>query len=246
MLVEPATEKDLQAILEWLRQEFEDDGEGFWTNRRIICRSLEHGELWVIREDGEPVAFQVGDYAADIVSVRKDRRRLGFGKTLFEASLQRAIRDNVNVLSGECSPPSSLPFWQEMGFERYGASQAMSAILVRRVLHRRHHVAADLPEAEVVVRVFREGVLYGPDVAPIAVHRLVGGVLDDGTIQLPCRIVAVSSDIPAGEDLVLQIVVNGQQRYFSKAKYSKAGAAGIRHDRIGGSFYLDAVTPETG
>src|SRR3546814_7002481 len=92
----------------------------FWCNRRIIENALEHGDLWVIRRGVEAVAVQVGDYAADIVSVRKDCRRQGLGDALFAASLQRAMNDNVNVLSIECSPRSSWTFWQRHGFERYG------------------------------------------------------------------------------------------------------------------------------
>src|SRR5689334_16641279 len=120
MSVVKATKRDLTAILTWLKREYEEtDGEGFWCNREIIKRSQAEGDLWVIRRDGAPVAFQVGNYAADIACVRGDVQRQGLGTELFEASLARARRDNVNVLSGQCSPTSSFPFWQRLGFERY-------------------------------------------------------------------------------------------------------------------------------
>src|SRR3546814_5541973 len=69
-----------------------------WCNRRIIENALEHGDLWVIRRGVEAVAVQVGDYAADIVSVRKDCRRQGLGDALFAASLQRAMKDRKSVV----------------------------------------------------------------------------------------------------------------------------------------------------
>ena len=46
---------------------------------RVITRSFhEDHDLWVIREDGEAVAFQVSGYGTDIVCVRKDRRGRGY------------------------------------------------------------------------------------------------------------------------------------------------------------------------
>src|SRR3546814_17581979 len=89
-----------------------------------------------MRRGVEAVAVQVGDYAADIVSVRKDCRRQGLGDALFAASLQRAMNDNVNVLSIECSPRSSWTFWQRHGFERYGDLIAWGKNTQRRILRR--------------------------------------------------------------------------------------------------------------
>ncbi len=45
----------------------------------MITRSFhEDHDLWVIRENGEAVAFQVSGYGTDIVCVRKDRRGRGY------------------------------------------------------------------------------------------------------------------------------------------------------------------------
>ena len=83
-----ATEDDLRVILGWLEREYEEYGEGFWCNSGVITRSFhEDHELWVIREDGEAVAFQVGDYGTDIVCVRKDRRGRAYGATFVRFSV---------------------------------------------------------------------------------------------------------------------------------------------------------------
>ena len=43
-----ATENDLKVILGWLEREYEEDEEGFWSNRCTITRSFrEEGDLWV-------------------------------------------------------------------------------------------------------------------------------------------------------------------------------------------------------
>lgn len=121
MEVVKATQADLDSILAWLEREFHEENEsGFWHNRRIIADALDRGDLWVIRRRGEAVAYQVGDYAAAISNVRKDWQRKGLGTTLLHASVERAYRDNVNILEGEYSPRTSLPFWEKHGFVRYG------------------------------------------------------------------------------------------------------------------------------
>ena len=68
----PATENDLKVILGWLEREYEEDEEGFWSNRCMITRSFrEDRDLWMIRKDCEAVAFQVGVYGTDIACVRQ-------------------------------------------------------------------------------------------------------------------------------------------------------------------------------
>jgi len=148
--VEQATSADLEQILSWLEREYREHGEGFWDNEGVIRSSLESEDLWVVRENGEAVALQVGRYP-EIVSVRKDKQNQGFGTALFEASLARALSDNVNMLSGVCSPRSSFPFWQRRGFERYGSMSDAADPQVRLVLHRELDVPKDLPRAEVTV-----------------------------------------------------------------------------------------------
>ena len=118
MPVERANKTDLAFILAWLEEEFDpEEGVGFYGNRRIIEQSLEWETLWVVRTKGKAVAFQVGNYSADIVVVHKEFQRQGLGSKLFDASLARAFRDNVNLLDGECNPRSSFEYWKSKGFE---------------------------------------------------------------------------------------------------------------------------------
>ncbi len=242
MEVVGASAGDLATILAWLEREYaEDGGEGFWCNRNIISRALEQGELWVIRRDSEAVAFQVGNYAADIVSVRKEHRRQGLGDALFAASLQRAQADDVNVLSIECMPRSSWSFWRRHGFERYGDLSEWGQITARRVLSRSFETPADLPDASVVITFYPEAAVYLRDVSPIAVHKVHGGRLNDGVIMLERRVIGLCDDEPEGKDLAIKIEVDGDLRCFGKAKHEEAVEAGVICDWKGGAFYVDVV-----
>ena len=244
MDVVKATPGDLAAVLTWLEREYAEDSEGFWCNRGIIERALELGDLWVIRRDDDAVAVQVGDYAPDIVSVRKDCRRQGLGDALFAASLQRAMDDNVNVLSIECSPRSSWTFWQRHGFGRFGDVSEWGKITARRILPRSFDLPAGMPTADVVIGFYPEAATYGCDpIPPIAAHRVRGSRINDGTVMLERRIIGLCDDEPEGKDLAVKIEVDGEVRCFCKAKYEEAEEAGITRDWKGGAFYIDAVEP---
>lgn len=61
MTVSVATAEDLAKILCWLEYEYIESGtEGFWCNRRLIAQSLDRSELYVVKYDGQAVAFQTG------------------------------------------------------------------------------------------------------------------------------------------------------------------------------------------
>ncbi len=247
MDVQKATVNDLATVLGWLEREYaEDDVEGFWCNRSMIERALEDGDLWVIRRDSEAVAFQVGDYAADIVSVRKEHRRQGLGDALFAAALERAVEDNVNVLSIECMPRSSWPFWRRHGFERYGDMSEWGKITARRVLTRSFDIPSDLPSADVAISFYPEAATYPRDVPPISVYQVRGGRLDDGAIMLERRVIGLCSDEPEGKDLAIKIAVDGVLRCFGKAKHDEAEEAGVTRDWKGSAFFIDVVEPRDG
>jgi GNAT superfamily N-acetyltransferase len=247
MDVQKATSEDLATVLGWLEREYaEDDGEGFWCNRSIIASALEDGDLWVIRRDGEAVAFQVGDYAADIVSVRKEHRRQGLGDALFAASLDRAVEGNVNVLSIKCMPRNSWPFWRRHGFERYGDMSEWGEITARRVLPRPFEIPPELPSADVTISFYPEAATYPRDVPPVSVHQVRGGRLDGGAIMLERRVIGLCHDEPEGKDLAIKIEVDGVLRCFGKANHDEAEEAGVTRDWKGGAFFIDAVEPRDG
>ena len=219
------------------------DGEGFWSNKEVIQRSLEEGHLWVIRDDGDAVAFQVGDYAAVILCVRKDRRHHGFGHAMFEASLAKAMEDSVNVLTVECSPSSSLSFWMKQGFELYKDNADLQEPIVRRILHREYDLPESIPKVEVAITFFPAAILHNPKVLPLIDDKMCGALHPNDGIALPHRVIA-HDDYSDHKDLVVKIVVHDNERYFGKAKYPEAKALGVQKDSFGSSFYIDKILLE--
>lgn len=243
MRVVKAKEHDLQCVLNWLEREYreaEGDFKSFWCNRQMIQRSFENEDLWVIRKNDEAIAFQVGNYAAEIACVRKEFQRRGLGKKLFAAALARAKRDNVNVLWGECAPTTSFPFWQSLGFERYNDPDDIH-IFVRRFIDRRFKLPRGKASAVVEIEFYPEDVLYEKGVSAISVHRPTAISLEDGRIFLAERVVGIAQF--GGKDLVIKISLDGVPRCFCKAKYNEAIEAGVRYDGSGRNFYVDVIEP---
>src|SRR5215470_13414134 len=113
--IEKSTDRDLCAILRWLKKEYEDNGceHGFWCNRGIIRAAHRAGKMTVLREDNKAVAFMAGD---DILAVRPDRRDKGYGRTLAGLWIEEARAKDVPYLFIECATRDALRFWETMGF----------------------------------------------------------------------------------------------------------------------------------
>lgn len=241
MEVVQATQADLDCILGWLEREHEEDGQGFWVNKRLIIEALESAELTVIRDGGAAVAFQVGKHAPDISSVRKDRRGRGYGSALFETGLRRAINDDVNVLNITCAPATSWTFWRRFGFEPTSPVQEWGEVKARRILEREYELPEGAP-VDVEIAFYPEEATYGSGeaVEPYAVYRPKSARLADNTIALDRRVVGIKPDGVWG-DLVVRVVVEREERCFCKAKYEEAEAVGVIKNRLDGTYYLDQI-----
>ncbi len=236
---------DLHQILAWLQQEYEEDGRGFWANRTIVERAVcEQYDLWSAVHDGNVIGFQVGNYAADIISVQKAWRLNGVGRTLFEASLQRAKRDAINVLEVECYPHSSLPFWQKLGFQIFHSSNRTTNINARYIIEKAHKLPLNAALANVEIDFFdgetgltKSGAQYE---SPTRTQRVLGAFVDSKIIQLERRVIGLN-DLMRTSDLHVSIIVNGQCHYSDKAKYDDAQRLGVQRDRVSGHFFIDRI-----
>lgn len=238
--VSKAKKEDLHCILAWLKCEYDEDGgSGFWCNRGVIEKSFrEDHDLWVIRQDGKAVAFQVGKYAAVILAVRKDHRKQGMAASLIEASVRRARADNVTALSVQCAPEESLEFWKHMGFKEYSDPRRPGLLLARRTLPQTFELPLSAPKIKVVIGFYPEATNYGggSEITPIIEHFVMGVQDLDGSIMLERRVVGICSDEPDGKDLIVRIVVNNTHCCFCKAKHQEAKDFGLEHDPIGSTF----------
>lgn len=238
--------EDITSILAWLKREHDEDGEGLWCNHNLISDSLDRpGDIWVIRRNGEAVAFQLGRYSAEILSVRKDCRKMGLGRALVEASVERAFSDEVNALSVQCQPKESLGFWERMGFIRYGDFEPHDDIKARRILPRAFALPLAPSPVGVIIRFYPESVTYGDpkDVPPIATHHATGVKANDGSILLGQRIIEPSHPGDEARDIVIKIEVDGVVRCLCKAKYANAQAVGVQYDSLGDTYFIDRVNP---
>ena len=118
------TERELQEVENWLKQEYEDTGEGFYCNWSIIKESLAQKELITISLDKHTVGFLVLGCrelraTIDILEIRTDHRNKGLGKELVDAVFEHLRADNIYAVDVQCSPSSSEPFWRKLGFRDF-------------------------------------------------------------------------------------------------------------------------------
>lgn len=244
MNVVKANVDDLKEIVRWLKLEYDqDDGEGFWSHRNTIGKAQEEGSLWAIHVDQRPVAFQVGNYSADLACVQKKYQRRGLGTELFKASVARANKDNVTVLTGECSPPTSWPFWKAVGFKLVSGASDLEFegfADVYRVNHRSFVVPEGTPKVRVEAVLYPAKVLIDKGLDSFQSVAVTGAKLANGEVALSERIIVPLFFNPPG-DHVVKVTVEDEIFYFDKTKYSEAKEMGINHDREGQAIYIDKL-----
>ncbi|MER9336630.1 GNAT family N-acetyltransferase [Mesorhizobium sp. M0293] len=234
-IIRKASEDDFQKIMDWLRAEREETGEGFYCNRSVIEDAHADGEMIALIENDMPVAFiAYGLIRNGILEVRPDRRDLGYGKALAEDALQRAIDDDRRcILDIECAPWASIPFWEKIGFRIY--SQNYAYMLLPKILK--------LPErgteADVTISLYRDPDQHSPEGSvPQAVFKPKAVRSEDGLIHLGQRIIFDNKADNSHRDPVARVSIDGRDVFFDKLKYDGASQLGIRRDE-GGNFYAD-------
>lgn len=236
----PSTDDDMKFILGWLKAEEDEVGVGFWCNRNIVEECHDEGGLLVLREDGKAVAFQLGMLLRPgIMEVRLDCRGKGYGRMLVERRIHEAKEKDWCLLHIECTPFTSRPFWERMGFtvEPLPGNQAYM------VLARKFDLPAGLPRVQVRISFFPEGVLYGKvKPAALRVWEPEAVRLPDGTIELGQRAVGFQRYGAIG-DLVAEIIVDGRQVFFDKAKRDRVYDLGLEQQSVTYAWYIELHQP---
>lgn len=238
--IAPSNEKDLKTILAWLEAEEEDTGNGFWCNRGIVEDSHAEGGLILLREDDVAVAFQLGALVRPgIMEVRPDCRGRGYGRMLAERRLEEAREKDWCLLHIECTPSSSRPFWERMGF----TLDALPGKHAYMVLAKTVELPAGLPRVKVRISFFPERMLYDKvRPAPLSVWEREAVRLVDGPIELGQKVVGFQRYGAIG-DLVAEIVVDGKQVFFDKAKRGRAYHLGLERQSVTYAWYIDCIDP---
>ena len=125
--IHPATSRDLPVIEAWLARK--DRSVAFYNNIDDIRRGMGNNSLYVMVQAGDVVAFALG--LIDILWVRPDMRKRGIGRRLADDCFARARQQGMLGLRIQCSPPTSVPFWEKMGFAILQGTDAERGYAVR-------------------------------------------------------------------------------------------------------------------
>lgn len=126
------TKNDLYEIIDWLKDEYELNGEGFYCNRKIISSAQKTGTLIVFKIDNRSVGFvvwsEINEFVIDIdiFVIHPDYRDKGLGKVFYNYVREHFKNDLYKVFKLFCEPARSEGFWKKMDFyklPKFGYSQ---------------------------------------------------------------------------------------------------------------------------
>lgn len=115
---------DLSAIKNWLEEEMEVYGEGFYGNWAGIEKNFYNEKLITLSYLNYPIGF-VTFYQfkvhvdIGIFAIEPKHRGKGIGKIFYQKVAEHFKRNNYLALKLFCSPSSSETFWKQMGFIKY-------------------------------------------------------------------------------------------------------------------------------
>lgn len=115
---------DLYAIKEWLKDEYERTGEGFYANWKGIEEDFNNDNLVILSYLNSPIGF-VAFFRFEIYveillfAIEPKFRNRGFGKILYQKIAEHFRRENYVALKLFCKPEESEAFWKKMDFIEY-------------------------------------------------------------------------------------------------------------------------------
>lgn len=227
--VRAATDGDIQKIKAWLDMQ-PTGAESLSVNWNTTLDAYRKWGILVYEHSatGEAVAYAWGTLNStdSILEVRHDMRGMGIGSAMVDALIESSRSAGEGLLLIECAPSSSASFWASKGFTiEYGRGHAYA----RRILTIPRAIPPDSIPVEVTIRFLPSGADYGrSDLPALAEYRPPAGQDRAGTIWLGEKIAGFHpgpySDMG---DLVVEIIVEGRQAYFGKAKYEEAEVLGF-------------------
>lgn len=237
-LIRPASIEDLAKIRVWVADENKRGMPGnFLCNWGVIEAHFEDGRCLVYEEllSGELPGFLAGGVARDgILQVQYERRRQGIARRLVTSALEDCVSQDVHMIYIQCAPKTSLPFWQAMGFARIGESEFAHLTIPKDLT-----VPEDGSDVCVAINFYPETRMWKTDTAPLFMHSLVGRRNASGQVFLAGRIFFFQSVQCPTSDPVVEIVIENDTVYFSKAKYPEAAVVGVERGSEG--FWVDKI-----
>ncbi len=236
-----ASKRDLHAIRIWLeKQDSREVAGNFLCNWSVIKDAQRERKLiaFIDEESGIPVAYQVGGLICPgILQVHSAFQGRGIGRKIVEYCAGIADKENSCFLYIQCKPAASIPFWEKMGFTLLKGDESHHAF---RQLRRRHELPIGGRSAEVVIRFYPEDWRWNKTTLPYSAATLSGVETADRVVHLPERVSFFKKLCPEPKDTLVEILVDGERRYFDKAKYTDARRVGVQGCLHG--FYIDSIT----
>lgn len=116
------TKNKLTEIENWLIEEENFTGDGFYCNWEIICSSYEKENLLTISVKNQAIGFITWKInnkhvaTIEITEIKPAHRGKGYGKRLISKLIQYLITHDVYVVQLKCAPLTSEPIWRHLGF----------------------------------------------------------------------------------------------------------------------------------
>lgn len=114
--------QDIKEILTWLKDEKKCTGASFYYNKDIIKQSFENGNAIVFKLGKKNIGLAIWNNIdkirvdIDIFVIHPDYRGQGFGSFYYNAISDFFRSEGVKAIKLFCSPTTSEPFWEKMGF----------------------------------------------------------------------------------------------------------------------------------
>ena len=111
----------LNAIHDWLKEEYLIKQNGFYSNWQKIKEAFEEGELLIFEANKVTVGFVVfteidTTCIIDIAVIKPSERNKGMGSEFIKQAIHHFKKIGVKNLKVFCSPSSSESFWRKFGF----------------------------------------------------------------------------------------------------------------------------------
>lgn len=234
-----STDEDLHEILKWLEdQENNDVDATFYCNRNLTIEEHEEGKLIVYldQKTNLAVAYQWGGLLQPgITEVRKEHRGQGIGKSLVKFRIKEARAKRKAILKIQCTPISSIPFWEHMGFTLSGRDNEAYMLL-----NYKNKLPSDATPCSVKICFFHEERKWKHSTLPVKIFNPEAFKVDkENTIYLAERVSYYDTSNHFDHDPVISIIVDDQELYLDKAKYKEARDLGVKRDHP--AFYLDKI-----
>ncbi len=234
--IKVAAKIDLNKIEQWLRKEYEKEGQGFFSNKDIVIDNFYKNQLFVYIINNFPVGFITGPFdGPSILNVNKDFQGIGVGTRLFEYILNKAIKNKIDVIKIQCKPETSVGFWEKMGFTIHEKHEHSYGYMI--IEYKNNILSGE--KIKVVINTYSED----NDEEVLSTYEPIAFLNKNKSITLAERLFLFEKTLfeQFGKDLIVSVVINGEEIYKDKAKREKAKDIGINKSRHDYGYFIDNI-----